>query len=155
MKKSSADVSKPTHGVEKPNPAEVSNSAENPVKEDGKKKSRASKASKRVKKEPIPKPSKTVITTEELCILGDLVNDIITAIEVDHELEAKEASSTPKETKEGTRLLLRETCMDRHIVIGTAGHVDHGKTLLTAALTGIDTDRLPEEKRRGMTIVPG
>lgn len=45
--------------------------------------------------------------------------------------------------------------MDRHIVIGTAGHVDHGKTLLTAALTGIDTDRLPEEKRRGMTIVPG
>lgn len=45
--------------------------------------------------------------------------------------------------------------MDRHIVIGTAGHIDHGKTLLTAALTGIDTDRLPEEKRRGMTIVPG
>ena len=72
----------------------------NPVEKDGKKKSRASKASKRVKKEPIPEPSKTIITTEELCILGDLVNDIITAIEVDHELEAKEASSTPKETKE-------------------------------------------------------
>ena len=43
----------------------------------------------------------------------------------------------------------------KHIIVGTAGHVDHGKTLLTAALTGIDTDRLPEEKRRGMTIVPG
>jgi len=42
-----------------------------------------------------------------------------------------------------------------HIIVGTAGHVDHGKTLLTAALTGIETDRLPEEKRRGMTIVPG
>ncbi len=40
-------------------------------------------------------------------------------------------------------------------VIGTAGHVDHGKTSLTAALTGIDTDRLPEEKRRGITIELG
>ena len=37
-------------------------------------------------------------------------------------------------------------------VIGTAGHVDHGKTLLVQALTGEDTDRLPEEKRRGLTI---
>ncbi len=37
-------------------------------------------------------------------------------------------------------------------VIGTAGHVDHGKTRLIEALTGIDADRLPEEKRRGMTI---
>lgn len=100
MKKSSADVSEPTHGVEKPNLAEPSNSDVHPIEKDGKKKSRASKASKRVKKEPIPEPSKTIITTEELCILGDLVNDIITAIEVDHELEAKEASSTPKETKE-------------------------------------------------------
>ncbi len=36
-------------------------------------------------------------------------------------------------------------------VIGTAGHVDHGKTALIAALTGTDTDRLPEEKARGMT----
>lgn len=42
-----------------------------------------------------------------------------------------------------------------HIIVGTAGHVDHGKTLLTQALTGVNTDRLPEEKRRGMTIVPG
>lgn len=37
------------------------------------------------------------------------------------------------------------------IVLGLAGHVDHGKTALVRALTGIDTDRLPEEKARGMT----
>ncbi len=40
----------------------------------------------------------------------------------------------------------------RPIVIGTAGHIDHGKTTLVRALTGIDPDRLPEEKRRGITI---
>jgi selenocysteine-specific elongation factor len=38
------------------------------------------------------------------------------------------------------------------MIVATAGHVDHGKTLLIKALTGVDTDRLPEEKRRGMTI---
>jgi len=43
----------------------------------------------------------------------------------------------------------------KHIIIGTAGHVDHGKTALVKALTGIDTDRLEEEKRRGVTIEPG
>jgi selenocysteine-specific elongation factor len=37
-------------------------------------------------------------------------------------------------------------------VVGTAGHIDHGKTSLVRALTGVDTDRLPEEKRRGITI---
>lgn len=37
-------------------------------------------------------------------------------------------------------------------VIGTAGHVDHGKSTLVEALTGIDPDRLREEKERGMTI---
>ena len=37
-------------------------------------------------------------------------------------------------------------------VIGLAGHIDHGKTALVKALTGIDTDRLEEEKRRGVTI---
>jgi selenocysteine-specific elongation factor len=42
-----------------------------------------------------------------------------------------------------------------NIVIGTAGHVDHGKTALVKVLTGIDTDRLKEEKDRGMTIEPG
>ncbi|MDR0840886.1 MAG: selenocysteine-specific translation elongation factor [Christensenellaceae bacterium] len=40
-------------------------------------------------------------------------------------------------------------------IIGTAGHVDHGKTLLVKALTGIDTDRLKEEKQRGITIELG
>lgn len=38
------------------------------------------------------------------------------------------------------------------MIIATAGHVDHGKTLLVKALTGVDTDRLPEEKARGLTI---
>src|SRR5690606_25745442 len=38
------------------------------------------------------------------------------------------------------------------VVIGTAGHVDHGKTWLIRALTGQDTDRLPEERRRGISI---
>lgn len=37
-------------------------------------------------------------------------------------------------------------------IIGTAGHIDHGKTALVKALTGVDTDRLPEEKRRGITV---
>ncbi len=40
-------------------------------------------------------------------------------------------------------------------LVGTAGHVDHGKTALVKALTGIDTDRLPEEKRRGITLEAG
>ncbi len=43
----------------------------------------------------------------------------------------------------------------REIVLGTAGHVDHGKTSLIRALTGIDTDRLKEEKKRGITIELG
>ena len=43
----------------------------------------------------------------------------------------------------------------KHVIIGTAGHVDHGKTLLVKALTGIDTDRLQEEKKRGITIELG
>jgi selenocysteine-specific elongation factor len=40
----------------------------------------------------------------------------------------------------------------KRFLIGTAGHIDHGKTALVKALTGIDADRLPEEKRRGITI---
>ena len=43
----------------------------------------------------------------------------------------------------------------KHVIIGTAGHVDHGKTCLIKALTGIDTDRLKEEKKRGITIELG
>ena len=41
------------------------------------------------------------------------------------------------------------------VIVGTAGHIDHGKTSLLRALTGIDADRLPEERRRGMTIDVG
>src|SRR5678815_4953686 len=43
----------------------------------------------------------------------------------------------------------------RRIVLATAGHVDHGKTSLILALTGTDTDRLPDEKRRGISIELG
>lgn len=45
--------------------------------------------------------------------------------------------------------------MHKHILLGTAGHIDHGKTALIQALTGINTDRLPEEKRRGITVELG
>src|SRR5881409_4051889 len=48
----------------------------------------------------------------------------------------------PPETSVATRLA----------VIGTAGHIDHGKTALVRRLTGVDTDRLPEEKQRGISI---
>src|SRR4051795_5464290 len=41
---------------------------------------------------------------------------------------------------------------ERDLVLGTAGHIDHGKTALVRALTGVDTDRLPAEKQRGITI---
>src|SRR4051812_18449099 len=40
----------------------------------------------------------------------------------------------------------------KSVIVGTAGHIDHGKTSLVKALTGIDADRLQEEKRRGITI---
>ncbi len=42
-----------------------------------------------------------------------------------------------------------------NIILGTAGHIDHGKTSLVKALTGIETDRLKEEKQRGITIELG
>src|SRR5436190_24307845 len=42
--------------------------------------------------------------------------------------------------------------MSEHLVLGTAGHIDHGKTWLVRALTGRDTDRLPQEKARGISI---
>jgi selenocysteine-specific elongation factor len=45
--------------------------------------------------------------------------------------------------------------LPRALTLGTAGHIDHGKTRLVQALTGIDTDRLPEEKRRGISIALG
>lgn len=45
--------------------------------------------------------------------------------------------------------------MEKNIILGTAGHIDHGKTSLVKALTGIETDRLKEEKERGITIELG
>jgi len=42
--------------------------------------------------------------------------------------------------------------MNRSLILGVAGHIDHGKTALVRALTGMDTDRLPQEKQRGITI---
>ena len=45
--------------------------------------------------------------------------------------------------------------MTHNVIIGTAGHVDHGKTWVIKALTGVDTDRLQEEKKRGITIELG
>ena len=43
----------------------------------------------------------------------------------------------------------------KQVILGTAGHIDHGKTSLIKALTGTDTDRLKEEKERGITIELG
>jgi selenocysteine-specific elongation factor len=54
--------------------------------------------------------------------------------------------------KQSTAQQFANTHHVEHIIIGTAGHIDHGKTSLVKALTGIDTDRLPEEKQRGLTI---
>ena len=45
--------------------------------------------------------------------------------------------------------------MEEYIIVGTAGHVDHGKTVLVQALTGVNTDRLKEEKERGISIELG
>ena len=49
-------------------------------------------------------------------------------------------------------VLLPGELIMKSVIIGTAGHIDHGKTALVKALTGVDTDRLPEEKARGITI---
>src|ERR1700688_2012881 len=46
---------------------------------------------------------------------------------------------------------MRSSAM-KHVIAGTAGHIDHGKTALVRALTGIETDRLKEEKERGISI---
>jgi len=48
-----------------------------------------------------------------------------------------------------------DTSQKQHVIIGTAGHIDHGKTALVKALTGVDADTLTEEKRRGITIELG
>src|ERR1700693_2478025 len=46
----------------------------------------------------------------------------------------------------------KEKPLDKHLIVGTAGHIDHGKSALVEALTGTHPDRLEEEKRRGITI---
>ena len=43
----------------------------------------------------------------------------------------------------------------KHVIIGTAGHIDHGKTSLIRAITGRNTDRLKEEQKRGISIELG
>lgn len=48
-----------------------------------------------------------------------------------------------------------ESLAAKPIILGTAGHIDHGKTTLIRALTGVNTDRLKEERRRGITIELG
>ena len=50
---------------------------------------------------------------------------------------------------------MNDTPSSRSLVIGTAGHIDHGKSTLIKALTGTDPDRLAEEKKRGITIELG
>src|SRR5436305_636592 len=52
----------------------------------------------------------------------------------------------------GVRRNRKDPPMPRDLILGTAGHIDHGKTALVKALTGVDCDRLPEEKARGITI---
>ena len=56
----------------------------------------------------------------------------------------------------GVQAALRAAGMtDPALTLGTAGHIDHGKTSLVRALTGVDTDRLPEERERGISIELG
>src|SRR5713226_5273623 len=57
-------------------------------------------------------------------------------------------SSVPKGASHPTE----EEPQDKHLIVGTAGHIDHGKSALVEALTGTHPDRLEEEKRRGITI---
>lgn len=55
-------------------------------------------------------------------------------------------------TSQHSNTVRARDALPQSVVIGTGGHIDHGKTALIRALTGIDTDRLPDEKRRGITI---
>ncbi len=72
----------------------------------------------------------------------------------DHPEERARAAASPPQRIPGggTGRAAEPPSAKRHVVVGTAGHIDHGKTSLVKALTGIDTDRLPEEKARGITI---
>lgn len=57
--------------------------------------------------------------------------------------------------RQGYSTFLTMSTTSRHLVVATAGHIDHGKTALVRALSGMETDRLEEEKRRGITIELG
>ena len=60
---------------------------------------------------------------------------------------------SPADTADKTVVVLKlNRSMTKHILVGTAGHIDHGKTRLVGRLTGINTDRLPEEQARGISI---
>src|ERR1044072_6432171 len=61
-------------------------------------------------------------------------------------------SSKTKDPSPNTKIQNSKFKIQKPIIIGTAGHIDHGKSSLVQALTGKDPDRLPEEKRRGITI---
>src|SRR6185503_16780621 len=60
--------------------------------------------------------------------------------------------STSSFTNKSSRNNPSESVAMHSLIVGTAGHIDHGKSALVRALTGVDPDRLPEEKRRGITI---
>ncbi|GBU17900.1 Selenocysteine-specific elongation factor [Methylobacterium jeotgali] len=81
----------------------------------------------------------------------------MTACPVERRRRATPARAGPKEFgyKADPSLVLRERPSLRSLLVGVIGHVDHGKTALVGALTGTDTDRLKEEKARGVSIVPG
>ncbi|MBE7199775.1 MAG: hypothetical protein INR70_18500, partial [Parafilimonas terrae] len=51
--------------------------------------------------------------------------------------------------------MVRSVTALKTLLVGVIGHVDHGKTALVRALTGVETDRLKEERARGVSIVPG
>ena len=71
------------------------------------------------------------------------------------DLRTIEPATTRRSSRRSRRAVGEAPSTGGRLVIGTAGHIDHGKTTLLRALTGIDADRLPEERRRGMTIDVG
>ena len=91
------------------------------------------------------RPDFSFIETDELVLFG-----------WDYQLDG--AGAGRRRSGRGRRLAQFSGAPPAHmkrVVVGTAGHIDHGKTSLVRALTGIDTDRLREEKRRGITIELG
>src|SRR5439155_224754 len=89
------------------------------------------------------------LPTAAVAIGRDASDATCTGLAAPAPTEPRRAHGTPPTTCTG---LAAPALMTKHVVVGTAGHIDHGKTSLVKALTGIDTDRLPEEKARGITI---